>query len=124
MPMIPARFGVQFGDVFPFGAFVLGVERSMKFTADPGAPKRQERDKETDANEEAARFGAEFKVKIAAPQQPVPPAKQNGFPYAAVEFRELDHHPVRQQQGPYRALVPGDRDARTRRPCCGQAGGE
>ena len=109
MPMIPTRFGVDFGEVFPLGAFVLGVEPSMEFNADPAAPKRQERDKETnqlvwvvralDANEEAARFGAEFKVKIAAPQQPVPPAKQNGFPYAAVEFEGLTITPYANNKG-------------------------
>jgi hypothetical protein len=109
MPMIPTRFKAEFGEVFPLGAFVLGVEPSMEFNADPGAPKRQERDKETnqlvwvvralDANEEAARFGAEFKVKIAAPQQPVPPAKQNGFPYAAVEFDGLTITPYANNKG-------------------------
>jgi hypothetical protein len=99
MPVIPTRFAVEFGDVFPVGAFVLGVEPSMAFSDNPGAPKQQERDKETgrlvwvvralDANEEAARFGAEFKVKITADYQPVPPQKANGFPFAAVEFEGL-----------------------------------
>ncbi|MFS8101937.1 plasmid replication, integration and excision activator [Lentzea alba] len=99
MPVIPTRFPVRFGDVFPLGCFVLGVEPSMEFNEDSRAPKRQERDKETnmlvwtvralDANEEAARFGAEFKVKVAAEVQPVPPAKMNGFPYAAAEFENL-----------------------------------
>lgn len=109
MPMIPTRFGVDFGAVFPYGAFVLGVEPSIEFNTDPAAPKRQERDKETnqlvwvvqalDANEEAARFGAEFKVKIAAPQQPVPSVKQNGFPYAAVEFEGLTITPYANNKG-------------------------
>src|SRR3954453_4272634 len=74
MPIIPTRFAAEFGEVFPFGAFVLGVEASMAFSADPNAPKVQERDKETgqlvwivralDANADAAKFGAEFKVKV------------------------------------------------------------
>src|SRR3979411_2403206 len=99
MPVIPTRFPVEFGEVFPDGVFILGVEPSQEFQEDRNAPKRQERDRETnqlvwivralDANEEAARFGAEFKVKVTAPQQPVPPAKTNGFPYPAVEFQEL-----------------------------------
>ena len=103
--------------MFPFGAFVLGVEPSMAFSADPNAPKVQERDKETgqlvwivralDANEEAARFGAEFKVKISADHQPVPPAKLAGFPFAPVEFDGPDHHAVRQPEGPDRAQLPG-----------------
>ena len=99
MPVIPTRFAVDFGEVFPLGAFVLGVEPAMAFSDNPAAPKLQERDKETsrlvwtvralDANEEAARFGAEFKVKVAADHQPVPPAKANGFSYAAVEFENM-----------------------------------
>lgn len=109
MPIIPTRFAADFGEVFPFGAFVLGVEPSIEFQSDPSAPKRQERDRETnelvwivralDANEEAARFGAEFKVKIVAPQQPVPPAKLQGFPYAPVEFEGLTITPYANNRG-------------------------
>jgi hypothetical protein len=109
MPIIPTRFAADFGEVFPFGAFVLGVEPSMEFQADSQAPKRQERDRETnqlvwvvralDANEEAARFGAEFKVKIASPQQPVPPAKIQGFPYAPVEFEGMTITPYANNRG-------------------------
>ena len=109
MPLIPTRFAVEFGEVFPFGAFVLGVEPSMAFSADPSTPKQQERDKETnqlvwvvralDANEEATRFGAEFKVKIAADYQPVPPEKLSGFPFAPVEFEGLTITPYANQKG-------------------------
>jgi hypothetical protein len=109
MPVIPTRFAVEFGEVFPFGAFVLGVEPSMAFSADPSTPKRQERDKETgqlvwtvralDANEDAARFGAEFKVKITADHQPVPPEKLPGFPYAPVEFEGLTITPYANNKG-------------------------
>ena len=109
MPVIPTRFPVEFGDVFPYGCFVLGVEAAMDFQEDRNAPKRQERDKETsqlvwtvralDANEEAARFGAEFKVKIAASHQPVPPAKTPGFPYPAVEFEGLTITPYANAKG-------------------------
>lgn len=109
MPVIPTRFSVEFGEVFPFGAFVLGVEPSMAFSADPSAPKQQERDKETgqlvwtvralDANEEAARFGAEFKVKITADHQPVPPEKIAGFPFAPVEFTAMTITPYANNKG-------------------------
>ena len=81
----------------------------MAFSADPSAPKQQERDKETgqlvwtvralDANEEAARFGAEFKVKITADHQPVPPAKIAGFPFAPVEFDGLTITPYANNKG-------------------------
>lgn len=109
MPVIPSRFPVRFGDVFPVGCFVLGIEPAMEFNDDSKAPRRQERDKETnlllwtvralDANEEVARFGAEFKVKVAAEVQPVPPAKDNGFPYAAVEFEDLTITPYAGRNG-------------------------
>lgn len=109
MPVIPTRFAVEFGEVFPLGAFVLGVEPTMAFSADPGAPKVQERDKETnqlvwtvralDANEEAARFGAEFKVKVVASHQPVPPPKMNGFPYSPVEFEGMTITPYANNKG-------------------------
>lgn len=69
----------------------------------------QERDKETgqlvwtvraiDANEEAARFGAEFKVKVTADHQPVQPAKIAGFPFAPVEFDGLTITPYANQKG-------------------------
>lgn len=109
MPLIPTRFAVEFGEVFPHGAYVLGVEASMAFSADPNAPKQQERDKVTnklvwivralDANEEATRFGAEFKVKIAADHQPVPPPKIQGFPFAPVEFEGLTITPYANHKG-------------------------
>lgn len=109
MPLIPTRFPVDFGEVFPFGAFVLGVEPSMAFSQDPNVPKVQERDKETgqlvwtvralDANEEAARFGAEFKVKVSADYQPVPPSKTAGFPFAPVEFDGMTITPYANQKG-------------------------
>ncbi|MFC4853648.1 plasmid replication, integration and excision activator [Actinophytocola glycyrrhizae] len=109
MPVVPTRFAVEFGEVFPFGAFVLGVEPSMAFSADASAPKQQERDKETgqlvwtvralDANEEAARFGAEFKVKISADHQPVPPEKLPGFPFPPVEFDGLTITPYANNKG-------------------------
>ncbi len=103
MPVIPTRFPVELGEVFPFGAFVLGVEPSMAFSAD------QERDKETgqlvwtvralDANEEAARFGVEIKVEITADHQPVPPEKIAGFPFAPVEFEGLTITPCANNKG-------------------------
>lgn len=109
MPVIPTRLPVDFGEVFPHGVFILAVEPSLEFQEDRNAPKRQERDKETnqlvwivrglDANEDVARFGAEFKVKIAAPQQPVPPQKPQGFPYAPAEFEGMTITPYANNKG-------------------------
>jgi hypothetical protein len=109
MPVIPTRFPVDFGEVFPNGVFILSVEPALEFSDDRNAPKRQERDKETnqlvwtvralDANEDAARFGAEVKLKITSPQQPVPPPKMPGFPYAPAEFEGLTITPYANVKG-------------------------
>lgn len=99
MPVIPTRFPVEFSTVFPEGAFILASSRhwsSRRTATHPSA--RSATGRPTSSSEpsarwtptkEAARFGAEFKVKIAAPQQPVPPAKAAGFPYAPAEFEGL-----------------------------------
>ncbi|MGH7743981.1 MAG: plasmid replication, integration and excision activator [Candidatus Dormibacteria bacterium] len=109
MAVIPPRFPVRFGDVFPMGCFVLGVEPTMEFNEDSKAPRRQERDRKTnlllwtvralDSNQEAVKFGAEFKVKVAAAVQPVPPAKASGFPYPAAEFEGLTITPYAGRNG-------------------------
>jgi hypothetical protein len=52
-----------------------------------------------DANEDAARFGAEFKVKVVASVQPVSPAKAAGFPFPAVEFEHLTITPYANARG-------------------------
>ncbi|MGH3717873.1 MAG: plasmid replication, integration and excision activator [Pseudonocardiaceae bacterium] len=109
MPVIPTRFPVGFGEVFPEGMFILGVEPTLEFSDDRNAPKRQERDKDTNqlvwtvralnANEQAARFGAEVTVKVAAPHQPVSPPKTAGFPYAPAEFEGLTITPYANAKG-------------------------
>jgi hypothetical protein len=70
-----------------------------------------------DANEEASRFGAEFKVKVAAPQQSVPPPKLQGFPYAPVEFEGLNITPYANNRGriAHSFRAKGDAGA-----CCGE----
>jgi hypothetical protein len=96
--MVPltVKVPVPYEYVFPHGALCLGVEPVKDFDA-KGADD-QARDKETgrrvwqvrvlDLDPEAGRFGAskEVKVKIAAEQQPVPPAPAvTGYP-PMVEF--------------------------------------
>jgi hypothetical protein len=38
MPLIPTRFPVPFGEVFPYGEFILGVEPSMAVSDDRNVP--------------------------------------------------------------------------------------
>lgn len=95
---IPRRIPVRFDDIFPHGAFVLGVEASNDYERmKSGAADPQERDKDTgervwtvkvlDADPEAR--SSEVKIKITAPVQPVPPDPLAGTPFRPVEFEGL-----------------------------------
>ena len=92
---IPRRIPVAFGDVFPNGAYVLGVEPSNDFEKmRAGAPDPQELDKETGVrlwvvrvrDADPAARSAELKVKIAAEVAPVPPDPIPGTPFRPVEL--------------------------------------
>src|SRR5664280_116434 len=88
---------VRFEDVFPAGAYVLGVEPINDFDQlKAGVGDPQQRDKVTgerlwavrvlDADPGARKGQAEVAVKIAAPVQPVPPETAAGTPFRPVEF--------------------------------------
>src|SRR5829696_6111040 len=86
------RIGVPFETVFPFGALCLGVLAELDFEKKKeGAQDPQKRDKETgermwvvrtvDLDETSFKGQAEQGVKVAAPVQPVMPARQDpNFP--------------------------------------------
>jgi hypothetical protein len=91
---------VRFEDVFPAGAYVLGVEPINDFEAvKAGVVDPQQRDKVTgerlwavrvlDADPGSRKGQAEVAVKIAAPVQPVPPEASAGTPFRPVEFDGL-----------------------------------
>jgi hypothetical protein len=97
--MIPntMKVPVPFECVFPYGVLCLGVEPATDFDK-RGQADDQLRDKETgervwlikglDLDPEAGKFGGskEFKAKLPAPVQPVPPTSAvPGYP-PAVEF--------------------------------------
>jgi hypothetical protein len=90
-------FRVQFGDVFPLGAFVKGgVEAVRDFDQSTKERPVQARDKDTgelmwsvevlDADPEAK---GSIKVKIIAPVQPILPEAPAGYPFVPVEFDGL-----------------------------------
>lgn len=100
--MIPnsIKVPVPWDYVAPHGALFLGVEPATDFDK-RGQGDDQLRDKDTgeriwlvrvlDLDPEAGKFGAakEFKVKVIAPQQPVPPASAvPGYP-PMVEFTDV-----------------------------------
>lgn len=97
---VPTRIPVQFGDMFPHGAFVLGVDAEEDFDKrKAGVVDCQVRDKDTgdrvwvvrvmDGAPDLRAGQAEVKVKIAAAYQPVPPEAIPGTPFRPVEFDGL-----------------------------------
>lgn len=92
---------VRFGDVFPYGAYVVSVDPLNDFDkARAGVADPQMRDEETgermwalrllDADPEARAGQLEVKVKIPAAVQPVPPtAAIEGLPFRPVELEGL-----------------------------------
>ncbi len=88
---------VEFGHVFPHGAYVLSVQPVRDFDKSTREHTVQEREKETgelvwsveviDADPEARE--STVRVKIAAPVQPVPPDAAPGVPFRPVEFDGL-----------------------------------
>ena len=91
-------FPVEFGAVFPSGAFAAGgVEKVRDFEKSKGDIVIQQADKHTglplwvveviDADPEARQ--RTVKVKVAAPYQPVLPDAPAGSPFVPVEFEGL-----------------------------------
>jgi len=100
--MVPLtlKVPVPFEYVFPAGVLCLGVDAAVDFER-RNEPDNQARDKETgermwvvrvlDLDPQAGKFGrtTEVKVKVVAPQQPVPPASAvPGYP-PSIEFDGL-----------------------------------
>ncbi|WP_239374521.1 plasmid replication, integration and excision activator [Frankia sp. Cj5] len=107
---VPQRIPVRFEDVFPHGAYVLGVEPVNDFDkVKAGVADAQERDKITgvlvwavrvmDADPNARAGSAEVKVKIAAAVQPVPPEPLAGTVLRPVEFDGLTVTPYVNMNG-------------------------
>ena len=95
-------FPVEFGAVFPSGAFAAGaVEKVRDFDRSSGDRVVQQIDKHTDlplwvvevidADPEARQ--RTVKVKVAAPYQPVLPDAPAGSPFVPVEFEGLTATP-------------------------------
>ncbi len=95
---VPGRIPVRFEDVFPHGAFVLGVEPANDYDkVKAKAPDVQARDKDTgervwsvrvlDADPAARK--SELKVKILGEVAPVPPDPMPGTPFRPALFEGL-----------------------------------
>jgi hypothetical protein len=106
---IQGAIRVQFGDVFPHGAFAVAVEAVRDFDKSTREHPVQARDKESgvlvwavevlDADPEARASERSVKVKIAADQAPVMPDLMAGTPFRPVEFEGLRVRPYVNSQG-------------------------
>jgi hypothetical protein len=95
---------VEFGRVFPHGAFAVGeVEMVRDFDRSTAKAPVQELDKNTgepvwsllvlDADPEARAANKTVKVKLIAPVQPVLPSAPAGMPVTPVEFEGMSVTP-------------------------------
>jgi hypothetical protein len=105
---------VEFGDVFPHGAFLVSaVEPVRDFEASSAGSAVQGRDKTSglplwqvdvlDADPEARE--RTLRVKIAASVQPVPPEALAGLPFRPVELDGLTVTPYVKESGQGRSRV-------------------
>ncbi|MGH3500959.1 MAG: hypothetical protein ACRDQA_08705 [Nocardioidaceae bacterium] len=91
---IKGAIPVQFGDVFPHGAYAMGVEPLRDFDKSTRENPVQARDKTTsellwavdviDADPESRE--KQVRMKVTAPHQPVLPEAVSGVPFRPVEF--------------------------------------
>ncbi len=111
---VQGPFKVDFGDVFPHGCAVVGeVSAQVDFEASTRENRVQARDKSTgelvwtvdvmDFDPEARE--RTFKVKIAAPVQPVPPEAANGMPVRPVFLEGLTVTPYLKEIGNGRSRI-------------------
>src|SRR5829696_6283090 len=105
---ISGPFKVEFGDMFPLGAAVVGeVQPQNDFDASTKDRPVQARDKDSglpvwvidvmDFDPEAR--DRQFKVKIASAVQPVPPSAVEGVPVRPVVLEELSAQPYLKDVG-------------------------
>ncbi|GAB3210648.1 hypothetical protein SAMN02745673_02742 [Marinactinospora thermotolerans DSM 45154] len=101
---IQGALPVEFGTVFPHGAFALGVEAITDFET-----KRPQLDKETglplwaveviDADPEARGKAKSVKVKVASEVCPTLPEEVAGLPFRPVEFESMSVMPYVDDNG-------------------------
>jgi hypothetical protein len=97
---IAKRFSIAHDEVFPFGAYLIGVVAPVfDFDKSSKDAKVQQVDKDSglllwsvdvvDADPEAGKKAKTVTVKIAAKVQPVPPEALPGLPFRPVVFEGL-----------------------------------
>ena len=105
---VQGPFKVEFNEVFPHGCGVVGeVAAMVDFDASTKEHRVQAKDKDTGVpvwTVDVMDFDPEarertFKVKIAAPVQPVPPEQANGIPVRPVYLENLTVTPYLKDLG-------------------------
>jgi hypothetical protein len=107
---INGKFKVRFGDVFPYGAYVVSeVEPVRDFEKSTRERPVQAADKDTgalvwavsvlDPDPDARKDAKTVTVKISAPVQPVPPEAAPGVPFRPVEFDGMTVTPYLNENG-------------------------
>ena len=105
---VQGPFKVEFNEVFPHGCGVVGeVSAMVDFDASTKENRVQAKDKESGVlvwTVDVMDFDPEarertFKVKIAAPVQPVPPEQANGIPVRPVYLENLTVTPYLKDLG-------------------------
>lgn len=122
---------VQFGQVFPHGAFVVGeVEPINDFEKSTREKPVQDRDKVTglplwqvpvmDGDDSVRAKQKTVTVKIAAEVQPVPPEQLQGLPFRPVEFDGLTVTPWLDDNGSRPRIAYSYRASGMRKPGTGK----
>jgi hypothetical protein len=131
---MPRRIKVEFGEVFPFGAYAVSeitplrdFDRSTKERTvqmvDPDSGMPLWSVDVMDADPEARKSDRQVSVRIAAKVCPVLPAAVSGVPFAPVEFDGLTASAYVSQQGDSRArLAWSYRASDVRAPKSGKVG--
>ncbi|MDA0564933.1 plasmid replication, integration and excision activator [Streptomonospora sp. S1-112] len=101
---IQGALPIEFGTVFPYGAFALGVEALIDFET-----KRPQLDKATglplwavdviDADPDARGKAKSVKVKLAAEHCPTLPDEVPGLPFRPIEFEAMSVVPYVDESG-------------------------
>lgn len=113
---MPRRINVEFGDVFPHGAFVVSEIGPLRdFDKSSAGQQVQAVDEDTgfpiwtldvlDGDPEARKADRQISVRIPAKHCPVLPPVQPGTPFRPVEFSGMTATPYVMQQGDARPRI-------------------
>ena len=113
---MPKQIRIEFGDVFPHGAYVVSEVTQVKdFDRSTKDKPVYATDENTgllvwavdvmDADPEARKSDRQFTVKVLAKVQPVLPDPLPGLPFRPVEFEGMTATPYIAQQGDFSRLA-------------------